>query len=161
MKRGQTQQIFVWILVLVVAASILFFGIKLIKKSEVLKDEVLIIDFFNKLDKKLSQYYYLDKGSSGEEKFLLPSDVEEICFVNETGNFMQSNVPGNEGELLDKLKDFSDAFIIPQTVYQQSRYNLTTIFTVDDNPKCFNVVNGALTINLYNEGVSKGVKITQ
>ena len=82
MKRGQTQQIFVWLVVLVVAVSILFFGIKLIKKAEGLKDEVLIIDFFNDLDKKLSQYYYLDKGSSGEERFLLPNDVKKVCFTN-------------------------------------------------------------------------------
>ena len=59
MKRGQTQEIFVWLFVLIVAGAILFFGIKLIKKSEGLKDEVLVVKFFNDLDKKLSQYYFL------------------------------------------------------------------------------------------------------
>ena len=47
MKRGQTQEIFVWLFVLIVAGAILFFGIKLIKKSEGLKDEVLVVKLFN------------------------------------------------------------------------------------------------------------------
>lgn len=161
MKRGQTQQIFVWILVLVVAVSILFFGIKLIKKSEGLKDEVLIVRFFDILDKKLSQYYYLDRGSSGEEKFLLPSDVKEICFVNETGAFVVSKVYGDDGNLIDNLKEYDDVFIVPQILYSTNRYNLTTLFILDNNPECFNVVNGALSINLINEGITKGINITR
>lgn len=161
LKRGQTQQIFVWLVVLVVAVSILFFGIKLIKKTENLKDDALIVKFFNDLDKKLSQYYYLDRESSGAEKFLLPSDVKEVCFVNETGTFEVSAVSGNDGDLINNLKDYSDVFIIPQRFYQENRYNLTTTFILDNNPECFNVVNGVLTINLINEGVVKGINITK
>ena len=156
MKRGQTQQIFVWIFVLVVAIAILFFGIKLIKKSEGLKDEVLVVRFFQNLDKKLSQYYFLDKGSSGSEKFLLPNDVKEVCFVKSGSRNIENNY-------FNQLKDFSNVFIRPETLYQENRYNLTTVFTPDndDNFECFNVVNGILTINLINEGVTKGVNITK
>ena len=46
LNKGQTQQIFVWLVVLVIAVSILFFGIKLIKKTEDLKDDALIVKFF-------------------------------------------------------------------------------------------------------------------
>ncbi len=163
MKRGQTQQIFVWILVLVVAVSILFFGIKLIKKSEGLKDEALIVRFFDNLDKKLSQYYYLDKGSSGEEKFLLPNDVKEVCFINSDisvlAEFTNTQVDEDKKDYFFQLKDFSDVFILPNNLYQGNRYNLTMVFTSIDNPKCLNVANGILTVNLENKGVTEGVEI--
>ncbi len=165
MKRGQTQQIFVWLVVLVVAVSILFFGIKLIKKTEDLKDDALIVKFFNDLDKKLSQYYYLDRGSSGSERFLLPSDVEEVCFVNSNINditqFTNSNVNDKDKNYFFQLKDFSDVFIIPNILYENNRDNLTTKFTIDNNPECFTVVNGDLNLNLINEGVVEGVNITK
>src|SRR3989344_5279159 len=151
LKRGQTQQIFVWLVVLVVAVSILFFGIKLIKKTENLKDDALVVKFFNDLDKKLSQYYYLDRGSSGEERFLLPGYARWVCFVNETGNFVEGNVPDNDGGLVDKLKDFSDVFVGPLNLYEENRFNMSTKITLDNNPECFDVANGALTINLKNE----------
>ena len=111
LKRGQTQQIFVWLVVLVVAVSILFFGIKLIKKTEDLKDDALIVNFFNNLDKKLSQYYFLDKGSSGSEKFLLPSDVKEVCFIN--SEIITDNPNDQQIHYFFQLKDFSDVFVMP------------------------------------------------
>jgi len=159
MKRGQTQEIFVWLFVLIVAGAILFFGIKLIKKSEGLKDEVLVVKFFNDLDKKLSQYYFLDKGSSGEEKFLLPGDVKKVCFVNETGSFVKGNIPGNDGEIIDNLKEFGDAFILPFNAYNENRFNISTKITIDENPKCLDVINGVLIANLENLGVKQGVQI--
>ena len=157
-KRGQTQEVFVWLFVLVVAASILFFGIKLIKKSEGLKDDVLAVKFFNDLDKKLKQYYFLDKGSSGQENFLLPGDVEEVCFIK---NDLVNKPEDEKINYFYQLKDFSNVFILPNTLYQENRYNLTTIFSIDNNPECFGLANGVLTINLINEGVQKGVNITK
>jgi len=50
---------------------------------------------------------------------------------------------------------------MPNTLYQENRYNLTTIFAIDNNPECFGLANGVLTINLINEGVQKGVNITK
>ena len=160
-KRGQTQEVFVWLFVLVVAASILFFGIKLIKKSEGLKDDVLAVKFFNDLDKKLKQYYFLDKGSSGQENFLLPGDVEEVCFINPKDLDDEDLDDVEENKYFYQLKDFSNVFIMPNTLYQENRYNLTTIFAIDNNPECFGLANGVLTINLINEGVQKGVNITK
>ena len=157
MKRGQTQQIFVWLVVLVVAVSILFFGIKLIKKAEGLKDEVLIIDFFNDLDKKLSQYYYLDKGSSGEERFLLPNDVKKVCFTNP--DTLRDNPRDREVHYFFQLKDFSNVFIMPNALYENNRFKLETKFKINSNPFCKTAVGGSLSLELENLGVSDGVKI--
>lgn len=155
MKRGQTQQIFVWIFVLVVAAAILFFGIKLIKKSESLKDEVLVVRFFQNLDKKLSQYYFLDKGSNGEERFLLPNEVREVCFVK------SEMITSSENNYFYQLREFSDVFIKPESLYSENRYNLTTKFTFTANStfKCLNVVNGVLNVEFMNQGANNGVEI--
>ena len=165
LKRGQTQQIFVWLVVLVVAVSILFFGIKLIKKTENLKDDALVVKFFNDLDKKLSQYYYLDRGSSGEERFLLPNDVEEICFINSNidseSDFTNQMISNKDKNYFFQLKEFSNVFIMPNTLYNNNRFNLATKFLIDNNPECFNVINGNLNLNLINEGVAKGINIAK
>ena len=72
-----------------------------------------------------------------------------------------SKVYGDDGNLIDNLKEYDDVFIVPQILYSTNRYNLTTLFILDNNPECFNVVNGALSINLINEGITKGINITR
>ena len=46
MKNGQMQQIFTWIFILILAVTVLFFGIKTVRQGEDFKDEVLLIDFY-------------------------------------------------------------------------------------------------------------------
>ena len=161
-KKGQINQIFVWIFVLIVAVSILFFGIKLIRQGEGLKDDVLIIKFFNDLDKKMSQYYYLDKGSKGGEEFFLPTDVKYICFVGDNG-FSPSNfdsvVSSADKGLIGELRDYSNVFVGPLNLYKENRIKLETKFMVEDNPFCLRVVNGKLSLTLENEGAKDGVKV--
>ena len=82
MKKGQVQQIFTWMFILILAVSILFFGIKVIKQGQGLQEEVLLVDFFNKLDKRINDFYFLDFDSSGTEEFILPTGVREVCFIN-------------------------------------------------------------------------------
>ncbi|MBI2105661.1 hypothetical protein HYT56_02370 [Candidatus Woesearchaeota archaeon] len=157
LKRGQTQEIFTWIFVIIVAVAILFFGIKLLKNTNELKDGVLVVKFFNDLDKKLSQYYFLDKGSSGEEKFLLPSNVEWICFVNPDS--ADSYPPYIEEKILiNGLKGFSNVFIGPFGLYEENRFNASTKLYLTD-PVCKKISNGVLIINLENEGVKDGIAI--
>jgi len=156
-KRGQTQEIFTWIFVIIVAVAILFFGIKLLKNTNELKDDVLIIKFFDDLDKKLKQYYFLDKGSSGEEKFLLPNNVEWVCFVNPDSSDKYPDFVEEEN-LINGLKEFSNVFVGPLGLYEENRFNVSTKLFLT-NLVCKEVSSGALIINLENLGVRDGIGI--
>ncbi|MBI2508228.1 hypothetical protein HYV89_04720 [Candidatus Woesearchaeota archaeon] len=165
MKRGQTQEIFVWLFVLIVAAAILFFGIKLIKKSEGLKDEVLIVKLFNDIDKKLSQYYFLDKGSSGEERFLLPRNIEWVCFAKKGAinfNYLsRPHVGGEDGKLMRDILGILDegtyVFVGPLNLYENNRFKLN--IKIKTEVLCKEVVNGVLSLDLENKGVSDGIEV--
>jgi hypothetical protein len=162
MKRGQIKQIFVWLLTLVVAVAIIFYGMKVITSSERLKDDVLVVKFFNDLDKKLSQYYYLDIGSNGQERFTLPSNVQYVCFVNDRTNWNPSSIDlaGTFDEDLMLSLGNSNVFIGPMSLYEENRYKLNTKFSVDNNPECFDIIGGVLRLSIENRGVSNGVQIS-
>ncbi len=163
MKRGQIKQIFVWLLTLVVAAAIIFYGMKVIKSSERLKDDVLVVKFFSDLDKKMSQYYYLDVGSSGQERFTMPSNVQYVCFTDGTINWNPSSIDTAgtyDEDLMESLKEDFNVFIGPMNLYEENRYELTTKFSISNNPKCFDIIGGILRLNFENEGVNKGVQIS-
>jgi hypothetical protein len=154
MKKGQVSPIFTWIFVLILAISILFFGIKTVRQGESLKDEVLLVDFYKNLEKRINNYYYLDMDSSGTEEFILPSGVKEVCF---TKNENLNSHP--EKDYLDSLKIYSNIFVLPKIEFKENRVNITNFF-VDINPFCPPVLGGRLNIKLTNEGI-KGVKIEQ
>jgi len=157
-KKGQVDQIFIWIFVAVVAVAILIFGVKLIKQGDDLKDEVLIVKFFNDFQKKTEQFYFLDRGSSGDAEFLLPSDARYVCFVNNTpASNYSDNIPKNDIEVMGNLSSNFNVFIGPLNSFQENKFNATTKLNFA-NPSCFNV-NGKIKINFENLGVRDGVKI--
>ena len=168
MKRGQIKQIFVWLLTLVVAVAIIFYGMKVIRGSERLKDDVLVVNFFSDLDKKLSQYYYLDKGSSGRERFTLPSNVQYVCFTNATGR-LSDTAPFLKGigradySIVKSLRDLSEdnVFVGPMDLYEENRYKLDSKISLREDRiiDCASVSGGILSLSLENEGIKKGVQI--
>ncbi|MBU2640009.1 MAG: hypothetical protein KKG75_04895, partial [Nanoarchaeota archaeon] len=145
-RKGQTEQIFVWIFVLILAVSILFFGVKIIRQGEDLKDEVLLVDFFKNLERGVNDFYYLDIWSSGTREFLLPNGVKEVCFTNITGN-----IGGSYSTYLTSLSSYSNVFVFPETEFRENRYNVTN-FVVLSNPECVPVSGGRLKIKLKNIG---------
>ena len=152
---------------LILAVSILFFGIKVVKQGEGLKDEVLLVDFFQNLDEKIDNYYFLDIGSSGTEEFILPNGVEKVCFIN----LLNYDQDSNEREkYMKSLREFSNVFIFPNNEFKETR---TKIVLNEDNDKkffvdnnigddtnvidwdghfCEDVASGRLRINLENKG---------
>ena len=161
MKKGQAQQIFVWIFILILAVTTLFFGIKTFRQGENLKDEVLLVDFSKNLERQINNFYYLDIGSSGKEDFILPSNVREVCFLNQT---ITENPPGNPINPIDgpnptyinQLKEFSNVFIFPETSFKQNRFKLSNFIVSSDspyeNPLCIPVIGGRVNIKFENVG---------
>ena len=146
-KKGQAEQIFVWIFVLILAVSILFFGVKTIRQGENLKDEVLLVDFFKNLERSINDFYYLDIWSSGTREFILPNGVEEVCFTNIIGV-----IGGQHRDYLTLLSSYSNVFIFPETEFKENRYNITNFVVNTENPLCVPASGGRLRIKLENIG---------
>ena len=153
MKKGQIQPIFIWIFVLILAVSILFFGFNLIKRGEGFKDEILLVDFFNNLEGKINDYYYLDEGSSGTEEFLLPNGVTDICFVDSD----TTDAYYKQFKIDDVM--YSNVFVEPRTKFEGNRFKIEN-FAVDIDPTCGKVSGGRLQIKLENQGL-RGVLISE
>jgi len=159
-KRGQTQQIFTWIFILILAVTVLFFGIKTVRQGEDFKDEVLLIDFYKNLEKKINDFYFLDIGSSGREDFILPNGVREVCFINQT---ISRKIDGSEinpisgihTPYIDQLDEFSNVFVFPNTEFKENRVKLDKFIVgsvMNENPLCISVSSGVLNIKLENVG---------
>ena len=153
MKNGQMQQIFTWIFILILAVTVLFFGIKTVRQGEDFKDEVLLIDFYKNLEKKINDFYFLDIGSSGREDFILPSEVTRVCFINPTYNV-------DPDDYMESLKEFSNVFVFPVTEFRENRFNATRFFVENNNHTCATVRNDRVEIRFENRG-NEGVLISQ
>lgn len=164
MKKGQAQQIFVWIFILILAVTTLFFGIRTFRQGENLKDEVLLVDFFKNLERQVNNFYYLDIGSSGKEDFILPNGVREVCFIN-------LDKYNGADDYIKSLRDFSNVFVFPKEEFNQNRFRINNSF-VDDNSGdginnidwdgsvCPKVIGGRMEIKLINQG-RDGVQINE
>lgn len=82
-KIGQISMIFTWIFVLILAASILIFGFKIINKTKGFGEKVAIENEIKKIEEWVERVYYLDKDSSKEIQLNFPSSVENVCFVHD------------------------------------------------------------------------------
>lgn len=149
MKKGQIQPIFTWIFILILAVTVLFFGVKTIKQGEDFKDEILLVDFYKNLEKKINDFYFLDVDSSGREDFLLPNGVTEVCFINE-GEYSSDGT--SKGDYMESLNIFSNVFVFPETKFKENRVKLDKFF-VNTNPTCFSVRSGSIEIKFINKGV--------
>src|SRR3989344_5165500 len=150
MKNGQMQQIFTWIFILILAVTVLFFGIKIVRQGEDFKDEVLLIDFYKNLEKKINDFYFLDIGSSGREDFILPNGVTRVCFIS-------PDYDVSSDDYMESLKEFSNVFVFPNTEFRENRIKLDRFF-VDTDTTCVIVSGGRVEIKFTNMGV-QGVLI--
>ncbi len=164
MKRGQVQIIFTWIFILILAGAILVYGIKMVRDTQELGENVLVTNFFKNFEKRVKTYYYLSKDSSGIEEFSLPSDVNCICFTRHDKNIMINNDENKCGDIdasyLTNLKEYSNVFLFSNNDYQQNRINANFLYVEDDfNPACIEVNGGLLRVKLENIGVD-GVNVS-
>lgn len=80
MKKAQVQQVFTYILVILVVGTILLLGLRAILNIMNKSCEVEEASFRKDLDRLLSRYS--SYGNMGYEELRVPCDYEEICFIN-------------------------------------------------------------------------------
>ena len=164
-RKGQTNQVFIWIFVLVLASLILLFGFKMVRDTSEFSDDVLVNNFFSNLNSKINKYYYLSLGSVGDEKFELPKDVECVCFVNgdvdNVGNCGKEKTKEliNNVRAVQKDKEKDNVFLILDKSFTKTRDHIDNL-GVGTNPSCIEVKNGLLEVTLENIGSYVDVKKT-
>ena len=107
MKKGATEQTFIFIFALIVAAMILAWGAKTILDLRNKAEQVQIGDAIEDIKEMAITYYNLEEGSSSpiEERF--PNEVKCICFKN-VFNPRETNVRNGvliDGNNLDECDD--------------------------------------------------------
>ncbi len=149
MKRGQTQTIFIWIFIAVVAGLIFIFGFKMIGNITSVGEDVKVVKFFQNFEKKVNEYYYLDDGSQGSEEFWLPGWVEYICVRGSEG-FTDESMFDNKIKSLVNDDGFQDrnVFFVP---IKDSGMHMKEIDKLgNSNSVCMEVYGGSVKISFKN-----------
>ena len=162
MKKGQVQIIFTWIFILILAGAILVYGIKVVRDTQKLGEDVLVINFLKNFEKRVKTYYYLSKDSSGVEEFSLPNDVGCVCFTGD-GDLNSNDEVGCDNidyTFLGKLTPYDNVFVFSSKDYQQNRINVDFLYVENEfNPTCIKLSGGLLRVKLENIGVD-GVNVS-
>ena len=82
MRKGMTQQVFIFIFALIMMALVLTFGVRQLGIVIDTADKVETLTFIEALKKEVLTYYNFDVGSNKYLILPVPSDVNQICFFN-------------------------------------------------------------------------------
>lgn len=147
-KRGQIGNVFMYILVIVVAGVIIYFGftgitnfIKSAKQGE-------MISFVNSLENSLKDNIASPakrEGSVEEETFFLPDDINSVCFVDETKGFNKLVSP-RVNEDADIYQGNNIYIYMGNEVIPKNMEYLE--LSENNNPLCLKVIDGRLRLKL-------------
>ncbi len=163
-KSQNASQMFVYIIAIIIVGVILFFGYNAISDFIGRTDQITLVDFQNKMQssiKSITNQY----GSFKRKEFVLSGEYLEVCFVRnyETSEVELEFVPANFADhpiILDNI-DFTDpispiplknVFLIKQKGTEPLDEIGKIKFAGNSMLKCFDVVDGRLTINIEGKG---------
>lgn len=109
-KRGQMDQIFVYIFLVVVAGLILIFGYRGIQQVIHTGEDVEFVKFLTEFRKETDKYYYLAEGSMKKVSLRVGFGIKEVCFVGEDRDFDYEDEEVNA--LMKTLKDKNMFFVM-------------------------------------------------
>jgi uncharacterized protein (UPF0333 family) len=157
-KKGQVQtQVFVYIMVIVVAAGILIYGYQAIKGFKKSADDILYAQFKNNLESDLKALTF---GSVKVKAYELPSKAEQVCF--KTSDAQRADVVTEENIRNIEYRLIKDAIGVGTKdnvfLYPKGETSFFTGINLelgeDAKFKCFDVKNGKLTITIEGKGRS-------
>ena len=92
MKRGELlSQPFIYIFTLIVSAFVIYFGFTTVASFQRESNLVELSKFVSDLNNVVDTYYNLDIGSSKKISLMVPSQIEQACFVK-IGSQINANV---------------------------------------------------------------------
>lgn len=80
-KKGQAQQIFIFILAIVIASMIFIYGYRAIVDFTTRSGEVALVNFQNEIQSNIKTIAS-DFGSVKKLQLSLPSDFQKVCFID-------------------------------------------------------------------------------
>lgn len=155
MKKGQLMgQPFVYIFLLIVAALILFFGIRAIIGVVNTGSEVEYNRFVNEIEKVENKIYSDSFGSAMSlEKISVPKSISEICFINRD---LEINLDLINDFELRKFINISYSGFQDENLFFASdklrAIELNRVKIENINPLCDNLNDGRIDIRLVNKG---------
>jgi hypothetical protein len=84
MKKAQIQQVFIYLMAIIVIGTILFIGLRAMMDLGDKACEAQEVTFKQDLERAITKYTGL--GSLGHESIKVPCEYEELCFINTTMN---------------------------------------------------------------------------
>ena len=134
MKKGLMAEPFYYIFAMIVIALIFFLGFKFINNLQETQEQAKFVDFKLQFQKFVDEIYYKNEGttivyskSSSNKPLLIPRDVKEICFQE---NSLGSNIYAES----KYFKEFSIKNLKPK-----------------ENNLCIKVLQGTLSFTLENK----------
>ena len=140
-KRAQLlSHPFTIILTLVVAAFIIIFGISAIRDLINVSNQVDLSSFTNSLQKEVDTYYSLESGSQKLLSINVPSQVEYICFIDQSADIDYSLIPNEKAGLVRAIKDKNVFFIPARKNPSLDPVNIRNLKPAS-NPLCVKTIN--------------------
>ena len=157
MKGQLLSQPFMYIFYIVVAALILFFGVKMIINLTNFSGEADVVNFVNDIQKDVNRVYSDNFGSLiSLSELNVPSSIKEICVIN-NGLNPDYNLITNE-EFKEKLElgigaDSDNLYLFGEFKDESIKsYKVDNLDVYINNPVCDLNQNNKISIVLENKG---------
>ncbi len=160
MKRGQIQgQVFIYILTLIITATILLFGYNAIQNIKDTAEQVELVDFKNSLKQDFEKMSS-DYGSSETENYNVPSKIKEICFyqkgVSPEIEYPSESVNIGNPLIKNSIDDTdNNVFLIGNALFEPME--LSRIEVTEGQIVCIKINNNRLSLIL--KGLGDGVLV--
>jgi hypothetical protein len=146
-KRGQILGMpLVLLFGLIVGAFILLYGAKWVLDLTEEAEYVELLGVLDDLENNIETFGHYDAGSSKVYALSLSEDVDTVCFYDWDAATDDCYIDGDAcgieiTEVLDLVEDDTyNVYLLPQGVFDRTRFGIEYFGTVDGNPVC--VSNG-------------------
>lgn len=137
----------IYIGILIIILLFVVWGITQINEINKKAEEAKLISFTKSLKNTLTTVKSSSFGDIDEKTFSLPTDVEELCFIDdskETNDFTKKEL----NSLIKRFPEFN-LFIFPSEKFNPFRMSMLRL---SENPMCVRIVNGKIKLSFENKG---------
>ena len=158
MKKGQMQQIFIFIIAILIASMIFLYGYRAIRDFTQRTDEVTLVKFQTELQSAV-RTISSDYGSVKRLELSIPSKYSKVCFVDyakfNQGSAICTRISGREDEfnplICDAWKDQTqNVFLVPFADIPIKTNNLEV--SGSEGFMCRTAQNGRIAVRLEGRG---------
>lgn len=147
MKKGQVQQVFMYMMVMVVVGLIMLAGYKAINTSMSQACDIKIVTFKEDLENAVNKHF--SYGDVAKVGLGVPCEIEKVCFLNNSANVDSGNViidQYDEGEDVEKI----NVFLIGEKTTPFMK--IDKLYPRNGTIECVSVLAGKFNLKLLGKG---------